>query len=255
MFIEERHREILKRLNASGTITTAEIQRLFGIGYDSAKRDLRILEEKGLLKRTHGGAISLSAPERKETLRIVKDERPDIVSIARYAVSLIKPDEVVFLPASPVGLQMVRGLPDGLSVRVVTNSLALAEEARQRQGTKVFMIGGELDDRGCATDSFATETIRRIRMAKSFITTAGVSAGFGLSVQKSVSVAFWNAVIGASSAVIGLYPSERFGVDSVFSVCGAQRLNCVITDGRADTSRISEFAESGVKVIVADNQE
>ena len=255
MFIEERHREILKRLNASGTITTAEIQRLFGIGYDSAKRDLRILEEKGLLKRTHGGAISLSAPERKETLRIVKDERPDIVSIARYAVSLIKPDEVVFLPASPVGLQMVRGLPDGLSVRVVTNSLALAEEARQRQGTKVFMIGGELDDRGCATDSFATETIRRIRMAKSFITTAGVAAGFGLSVQKRVSVAFWNAVIGSSSAVIGLYPSERFGVDSVFSVCGAQRLNCVITDGRADTSRISEFAESGVKVIVADNQE
>lgn len=255
MFIEERHREILKRLNASGTITTAEIQRLFGIGYDSAKRDLRILEEKGLLKRTHGGAISLSAPERKETLRIVKDERPDIVSIARYAVSLIKPDEVIFLPASPVGLQMVRGLPDGLSVRVVTNSLALAEEARQRQGTKVFMISGELDDRGCATDSFATETIRRIRMAKSFITTAGVSAGFGLSVQKSVSVAFWNAVIGSSSAVIGLYPSERFGVDSVFSVCGAQRLNCVITDGRADTSRISEFAESGVKVIVADNQE
>ena len=255
MFIEERHREILKRLNASGTITTAEIQRLFGIGYDSAKRDLRILEEKGLLKRTHGGAISLSAPERKETLRIVKDERPDIVSIARYAVSLIKPDEVVFLPASPVGLQMVRGLPDGLSGRVVTNSLALAEEARQRQGTKVFMIGGELDDRGCATDSFATETIRRIRMAKSFITTAGVSAGFGLSVQKSVSVAFWNAVIGSSSTLIGLYPSERFGVDSVFSVCGAQRLNCVITDGRADTSRISEFAESGVKVIVADNQE
>lgn len=255
MFIEERHREILKRLNASGTITTAEIQRLFGIGYDSAKRDLRILEEKGLLKRTHGGAISLSAPERKETLRIVKDERPDIVSIARYAVSLIKPDEVVFLPASPVGLQMVRGLPDGLSVRVVTNSLALAEEARQRQGTKVFMIGGELDDRGCATDSFATETIRRIRMAKSFITTAGVSAGFGLSVQKSVSVAFWNAVIGSSSTLIGLYPSERFGVDSVFSVCVAQRLNCVITDGRADTSRISEFAESGVKVIVADNQE
>ena len=255
MFIEERHREILKRLNASGTITTAEIQRLFGIGYDSAKRDLRILEEKGLLKRTHGGAISLSAPERKETLRIVKDERPDIVSIARYAVSLIKPDEVVFLPASPVGLQMVRGLPDGLSVRVVTNSLALAEEARQRQGTKVFMIGGELDDRGCATDSFATETIRRIRMAKSFITTAGVSAGFGLSVQRSVSVAFWNAVIGSSSTLIGLYPSERFGVDSVFSVCGAQRLNCVITDGRADTSRISEFAESGVKVIVADNHE
>ena len=63
MFIEERHREILKRLNASGTITTAEIQRLFGIGYDSAKRDLRILEEKGLLKRTHGAGEKRDAED------------------------------------------------------------------------------------------------------------------------------------------------------------------------------------------------
>ncbi|WP_029323895.1 DeoR family transcriptional regulator [Butyrivibrio sp. AE3004] len=57
MFIEERHQAILKYLQENGSITNADIQNSFGVSYDSAKRDLRILEEKGLLKRTHGGAI------------------------------------------------------------------------------------------------------------------------------------------------------------------------------------------------------
>ena len=49
MFIEERHQAILDLLEEKGSITTAEIQEMFGVSYDSAKRDLRILEEKGLL--------------------------------------------------------------------------------------------------------------------------------------------------------------------------------------------------------------
>ena len=59
MFIEERHKKILELLNEKQSITNQEIQERFGISYDTAKRDLRLLEEQGLLKRTHGGAIPL----------------------------------------------------------------------------------------------------------------------------------------------------------------------------------------------------
>ena len=55
MFIEERHEEIIRIIQKEGSITNARIQQEFGVGYDSAKRDLRILEEQGKLKRTHGG--------------------------------------------------------------------------------------------------------------------------------------------------------------------------------------------------------
>ena len=48
MFIEERHRAILDWLQEKGSITTGDIQVQFGVSYDSAKRDLRLLEEKGL---------------------------------------------------------------------------------------------------------------------------------------------------------------------------------------------------------------
>ena len=59
MFIEERHQAILDWLEEKGSISNTDIQEQFGVSYDSAKRDLRILEEKGLLKRTHGGALPL----------------------------------------------------------------------------------------------------------------------------------------------------------------------------------------------------
>ena len=55
MFIEERHKKILEMLQKNKSITNQEIQDMFGISYDSAKRDLRLLEEQGMLKRTHGG--------------------------------------------------------------------------------------------------------------------------------------------------------------------------------------------------------
>ena len=60
MSIEERHRAILAIISSYGSITTDRIQKEFGVSYDSAKRDLRLLEERGLLRRTHGGAIPVS---------------------------------------------------------------------------------------------------------------------------------------------------------------------------------------------------
>ena len=59
MFIEERHQAILDLISENGRISIGEIVEKFEVSIDSARRDLRLLEEKGLLKRTHGGAIPL----------------------------------------------------------------------------------------------------------------------------------------------------------------------------------------------------
>ena len=58
MFMEERQKLIVDMVNTSGHITVAEIQERFQISSDCVRRDLRSLESRGLLKRTHGGAIS-----------------------------------------------------------------------------------------------------------------------------------------------------------------------------------------------------
>ena len=59
MFIEERHQKISDIIKENGKITIAEITSKYGISNESARRDLRLLEQKGICKRTHGGAISI----------------------------------------------------------------------------------------------------------------------------------------------------------------------------------------------------
>ena len=268
MFIEERHQAILALLNEMGSISTADIQRRFGVSYDSAKRDLRILEEKGLLKRTHGGAISLDqvafGRTPRPTVRDTSDADPARLAIAEYAASLIRENDVIFLQASDEGLLLAQKLPRETHMRVVTNSIALADQLRGRENASVMLLGGEVDGDGCCFDSFALDMLKRLRFDKCFITSEGLSAGFGLSIRASGAVTFWNGVIGASRRAIGLYPAEKLGAESVISICPAGRLDCVITDRRADADdesssetagAVSELRECGISVVIADGAE
>lgn len=59
MFMEERHQKILEAIGANGKITISEIAQKYQISDESARRDLRLLEQKGLCKRTYGALSSL----------------------------------------------------------------------------------------------------------------------------------------------------------------------------------------------------
>lgn len=256
MFMEERHAAILKLLAEQGRISNAQIQDLFQISYDSAKRDLRILEEKGLLKRTHGGAI----PARRVGANCLKDLAPDervrevkenYLAVAKTAVQEIAENDVVYITNASVGFLMAQNMGD-VPCTVVTNSLAIAEELRKKENITVLLAGGEMQKNGCFYDSFALSLINRLRFDKCFVTSACISAKFGLSVQKSRSLALTNAVICNSKTVYGLYPVEKIGFDSVISICPASKLHCLITDSEASEDDLAQFEEMGIRIKTAE---
>ncbi|MEI6580031.1 MAG: DeoR family transcriptional regulator, partial [Eubacteriales bacterium] len=90
MFIEERHQAILDIIKLNGRISIGEIQEEYGVSVDSARRDLRILEEKGLLKRTHGGAIPIRqigfGKPPKITGRDINGVYPNYLAVAKKAL-------------------------------------------------------------------------------------------------------------------------------------------------------------------------
>ncbi|MBE6683728.1 MAG: DeoR/GlpR transcriptional regulator [Ruminococcaceae bacterium] len=257
MFIEERHRKILEILESKGSISTAEIQRKFSVGYDSAKRDLRILEEKGLLKRTHGGAIAVrqvgAGKPSNITCRDFNEVKENYLAIAKRAISMINNNDVVFITSASIGYLMAQNLPDDLKIRAVTNSIIVAEALRSKENVSVIMLGGEMDAKGNCYDAFAIETIKRLRFDKCFLTSAAISAKFGLSIQKSQAISFWNAVIDNSKQAIGLYPTEKIGFESIVSICSADRLNTIITDWDAPEKELKEFDELGIEIDIVEN--
>ncbi len=254
MFIEERHREILKLLELKNRIKVAEIQKQFNISADSARRDLRILEEKGLLKRTHGGAIPRRqvrvSPPPTMAVNDFKQVLPHYDAIASKAAEYINQGDAVYICAASVGFLMTRHLPRDIKFTVVTNSLTVAAELRTWDNIETYLTGGKLRPRGFITDPKAIETIKNMRLDIAFISGAGFSAEFGLSNGRPETASFQKAVIESSKRSICLMPHEKIGFESFVKTVEAARFELLITDEEALEEQLTAIAEQGVEIVL-----
>ena len=257
MFKEERHAEILKYIDENGKISTSDIQRMFSIGFGTAMNDLNELAEKGLVQRTHGGAIKLKqvgyAPDGIRTLSS-KERCAEItdnyLAIARKAIDMIEKNDVIYLTSASRGYIIAKEFPTDLFATVVVNSISIAEELRSKQ-CRVIVTGGEMHENGNFYDDFTTAMLRRIKFDKCFLTSAACTASFGLSVQTARNIALTNVVIENSRKVIGMYPAAKLGCDSILQICPANVMDILITEAEADDDACSALTELGVDVIKA----
>src|SRR3954470_17871465 len=95
---ETRRREIAERMRTTGAVTVAEVEERFGVSPMTARRDLAELERRGVVRRTHGGAVlpSISAHEDSFARRLEVDAE-EKVHLAEAAVNLLTPRETIFL--------------------------------------------------------------------------------------------------------------------------------------------------------------
>ena len=258
MNIDERHRAILELVNKNGSISTSEIQRRFMVGYDSAKRDLRILEESGLLKRTHGVAIALgSAGDMRMNAQAVRENSglsDDCIGVMKYAISLVGESETIYITPSAEGRWFAENLPDK-PIRAFTNSVQIASVLMQKRQIEPVMIGGRLDERGNCFDGRAIELLRGLRFDKSFIISDGISEGFGASSGRLDEAVFLREVIKVSKKSIGLYPGGKVGIESTAAICEAGQLGCVITDQNANAEETAKLRRCCVLVQADDPEE
>ena len=145
---EARRREIAERLRANGAVTVAEVEERFGVSPMTARRDLAELERRGVVRRTHGGAVlpTISAHEDSFARRLEVDA-DDKVRLAIAAVDLLTPRETIFLDSSTTTYYVARRLVEtGLAATVLTNSLPVMELLFKEggPGLEVIGIGGTL---------------------------------------------------------------------------------------------------------------
>lgn len=253
MFIEERHQEIAAAIQANGKITVAEIAGKYGISEESARRDLSLLERKGLCKRTHGGAILLSQVSVRPPADRDFNQMPifdNYKEIARKAAEKIRPNDIIYMTGGSFGYIMTSLLPTDFPYTVVVNSVDLGKELRQFKNIDVYITGGKMRQSGSLVDSLATEFIRRMHFDLSFLTGAGLTADFGLSNGTDETAAFQRAVMQNSRKCCLLMPSNKIGVDSFIKVCDASRFDSVITDWECAEEPLAALKELGIEVTV-----
>lgn len=259
MFIEERHQAILKIIQENGRITLREIQENFSVSVDSARRDLKILEEKGKLKRTHGGAIQIfprgMTIPKAFTHREITNIKANYMAIALKAVSLIEKHDVVHITGGSVGYFMVQNLPKDLPMTIVTNSIVLADVLRHYDNVTTIMVGGVLNSKGHCKDQLAIDMVEKMRFDKAFITSGSISVNFGASINTTASVGLIRAFMKASTQKIGLYPNEKIERDTVHQICPIDAFDTLITDWFVIPENLEKLRETNLELILVEESE
>ena len=255
MFIEERHNEISEIIRVNGKIKISEITEKYGISDESARRDLRLLEQKGICKRTHGGAILAGQVSVRPPKNRNFDDMPvfdNYREISRVAANMIRENDTVYLTGGSFGYIMISFLPRDIHYTLIVNSVDIAKALREFDNVDVYIVGGKMRQSGSLVDSFASNFVSHLHFDLCFITGAGVTADFGLSNGTDETATFQRAVIKNSRKKCLLMPSAKVGVDSFVKVCEVDAFNSIITDWDCVEDQIVAIEEKGVEVIVVE---
>lgn len=186
MLTTERHQYILNFLEKNGTITIHEIADALATSESTIRRDLQFLENQKLLLRVHGGAqrktqlnYEASMTEKREQHRLEKQK------IAKFATTLIKDGDIIFLDAGSTTLEMIPFLPRDVSLKVVTNSVTHALQLLERGIETVILGGGLKHTTNAIVGSTAVQQLQQLYFDKAFLGINGIDDEAGYTTPDS----------------------------------------------------------------------
>lgn len=253
MFAEERREMILAALRSKERIFAKDLAEEFGTSIDTIRRDLTVMEEHGLLKRTHGGAIPISKVRRFPVDNKVRysEGTEHQNAIAKLAVKYIEQGDTIFIGGASIHYILLKYLPLDRNYTVITNSLTIAEKLKVLNNVETYIVCGKIRDEEGIIDALATEFIRTLRIDVAFLTGGGFSARHGLSTSTPEGSAFQRAVAEVSRRKICLANFDKIGIEFFSRTLDAEELDLLITDWEAPDEEIGKIRKMGVKVIIA----
>lgn len=252
LFAHERRQEIVSRARQTGRVAVTELAHALAVTSETIRRDLSQLEQAGLLRRVHGGALPVERhtlePEVLErALEMVSEKR----RIAERAVDELPIDGTIFLDAGTTTGVLADVLPAGRTLTVVTHSLSIALTLAGRPGYTVLTPGGEVRGATLATvGPWAEGRLRGIQTDVAFIATNGLSVARGLTTPNVVEAEVKRLIIQTARRVVLLADHTKINRD-YFECFGALGdIDLLISDGAIDVAAIHELDAAGLATVL-----
>lgn len=180
---EQRRSEIVRSARKAGSVDVTELSARLGVAKETVRRDLRALEDHGLVRRTHGGAYPVESAGFETTLDFRTTMHvPEKRRIAEAAAQLLGDAETVFIDEGFTPQLIAECLPHDRPLTVVTASLVTAGALALAERTTVLLLGGRLRSGTLATvDHWTTRMLSGFVIDLAFIGANGISREHGLT--------------------------------------------------------------------------
>jgi DeoR/GlpR family transcriptional regulator of sugar metabolism len=248
---EARRAKIVELTENHGYCTTAELARILGVSDMTVRRDIRKLEDVGVLRKVHGGATKPPAGTLDGTqlaARVRQMAQAKRV-IAERAAQHLPDSGAVALDAGTTVLQMADFWPRGRVTQVITASLPVINSLADNEATEITCLGGEFRAKSLAFVGPATvAAIAELRIRTLFLAATSVQAG-GVYCGNDFDALAKRALVQASDEVILLVDSTKFASSAMRRVCPLSALDRVITDDLIGAEARSWLEDAGVELI------
>jgi DeoR family transcriptional regulator of aga operon len=251
-----RFTTILTDLQHSGRVSVETLSEQLNVSVVTIRRDLDALEQKGLLRRTHGGAVSIEPlfyePFRRDQSFMAQVERAADQKrlIGRAAAALINPGETIALTPGTTTTEVIRGLPMNYNITVVTNTVNVAMELSKRKDVYVFVTGGHLHGEWFSlVGPAALKALENMLISTMFIGADGMDATWGASCFNADEAELNSTMMRLARRRVAVVDSGKLGVVANWRICKATELNILVTDLSATDEMVAPFQKLGVEVL------
>jgi DeoR/GlpR family transcriptional regulator of sugar metabolism len=255
---QQRFNAILIALQQSGSVAVETLSAELNVTVVTIRRDLDSLEQQGLLRRTHGGAVSIEPlfyePFRRDRSFVAQVEKlaDEKRRIGRAAAALIRQGETIAVTPGTTTAEIIRGLPLNNDLTVVTNTANVAMELSKRKDVNVFVTGGHLHGEWFSlVGPTAISSLNNMLIHTLFVGADGLDAHWGASCFNSDEAELNGAMVKQSRRHIAVVDHTKFGVVANWRICPAETLEIIVTDMGATDEMIAPFEQIGIQVIRA----
>jgi len=249
-----RQQQILDLLQEALTLRVTDLSQHFSVSEMTIRRDLETLERRGLLERTHGGAVlRRQRVADKFRYRRAMDENPqEKQRIARCAAARIMAHDTLYVGEGTSCAQVIRHADPRLPFTVVTNNLGVISEMAHK-AAELILLGGTYNP---ATHALAgpltLEMITRLNANRVFLGADGISRSAGLSTPNLEIGAVERSMIAQTRGeVVVMAAHSKLGMVAAVSIAPIERIDVLITDSRMPGDLTKDLESMGVQVVIA----
>lgn len=252
MTIAERHKFILDKLNEAGIVHVADLSKELDVTVVTVRKDLKLLEDKGLLYRSHGSA-SLSSPyvndkpvDEKKLVRV--EEK---IKIAQVAVGLVEENDAIIIGSGTTVVSFAKMLPKNQKLTVLTAAMNVTLALIDAPDVEIVQLGGVVrKSSSSVVGNYAEEMMRNFACSKLFLSVDGISLDFGLTTSHMMEAHLNAQMIQSVQKTIVLVDSSKFGKKGFGKICNLEDIDMIITDAGIPDQYREKIEEMGIEVKV-----
>lgn len=250
--LTQRHQHIITKLKKEGIVKVIDLCSELNVSSVTIRKDLKLLEDKKLLYRNHGGATKSDPYTADRPVNEKEKINPDEKSrIGRAAAELIQPDDCIIIASGTTVLSLAKNIYLDESLTVITAALNIAAELMHHPQIEIIQLGGLLrKSSSSVTGRYAEKILEDFSCSKLFLGVDGIDIDFGLTTTNIMEAQLNRKMIETAQKTIVLADSSKFGKRGFGKICRIEDIDQIITDSGISDHMAETLKSMGIEVTV-----